>query len=136
MPAGVIGGLLGTALAGLAEVLVFSGLERPSTPQARSLRIIAAAFVGGQAALGLVIALLAASIADVEIPLAVAFASAGMLGLGAFGVALTYRLHATSAPFADEVRARARTIVLMAVADAIGVLGAILAILTLFLSEA
>jgi hypothetical protein len=133
MPAGVIGGLLGAALAGVAEVLVFRGLDRPATPQARSLRIIAAAFVAGQAVLGIVVAMLSVSLPDAAISVPVAFVSAAMLGLGAFGVALTYRQRVASGPADDDVRARSRTIVLMAVADAIGILGAVLAILSLFL---
>jgi len=135
VPAGLIGGLLGAAFAAVAEVLVFTGLERPTASSLRSLRIIAAAFVAGQAVLGLVVAMLAAAIDGGTIPVLVEFASAGMLGLGAFGVALVYRGHATHGPYADEVRARSRTILLMALADAVGVLGAVLAILALFLAE-
>lgn len=134
MPAGVIGGLLGAGFAAVAELLVFTGLERPATLPARSLRIIAAAFVAGQATLGIVVALLAATIEGGDIPLLVEFASAGMLGLGAFGVALVYRRHASHGPYDDEVRARSRTILLMALADAVGILGAVLAMLYLFLS--
>ncbi|TAJ98816.1 MAG: hypothetical protein EPO36_14165 [Chloroflexota bacterium] len=135
MPAGVIGGLLGAAFAAVAEVLVLTGLERPATPSTRSLRVIAAAFVAGQAVLGLVVAMLSAAIGGGTIPLLVEFASAGMLGLGSFGVALVYRGHATHGPHDDEVRARSRTILLMALADAVGILGAVLAILSLFLAE-
>ncbi|MCI0581783.1 MAG: hypothetical protein L0227_02630 [Chloroflexi bacterium] len=135
MPAGLIGGLLGAAFAGVAEVLVFIGLERPTTPSMRSLRIVAAALVAGQAVLGLVVAMLAAALDGGSIPLLVEFASAGMLGLGSFGVALVYRGHATHGPYADEVRARSRTILQMALADAVGVLGAVVAILSLFLAE-
>lgn len=134
MPAGVIGGLLGAALAGVAEILVFPGLDGPTTPRAGSLRIIAAAFVAGQAVLGIVVAVLSASLPDAEISMPVAFASAAMLGLGAFGVALTYRRHVSGGAADDDLRARARTVTLMAVADGIGVLGAVLAILSLFLS--
>jgi hypothetical protein len=135
VPAGLIGGLLGAAFAAMAEVLVFTGLERPATPSTRSLRVVAAAMVAGQAVLGLVVAMLSTAFDGGTIPLLVEFASAGMLGLGSFGVALAYRGHATHRPFDDEVRARSRTILLMALADAVGVLGAVLAILSLLLAE-
>ena len=135
MPVGVIGGLLGAALAGVAEVLVFSGLPEPPTPLARSTRIIAAAFIGGIAAMGLVIAVLSASIPGAEPDLAAAFGTAAMMAGGAFGIALVFRGHASSSAYGQLGRERARAVLLMAVADGVGVLGAALAIVFLFISS-
>jgi hypothetical protein len=134
MPNGVIGGLLAAALAGLAEVLIFTGIEGPKTQVQRSLRVIAAAFVGGQATLGVVIATLSASIADAAIPVPIAFASAAMIGIGTFTIALTYRRASVAPASGDPIRDRARWIVRMAVGEAVGVIGAVFAILSLFVS--
>ena len=135
MPVGVIGGLLAAALAGVAEVLVFSGVEEPPTPVARATRIVAAAFIGGLVALGLVIASLAWSVAGAEIPAAVAFGSAAMMAVGAFGIALVFRQHASGPAYAELGRERSRAVMLMAVADGVGVLGAALAIVFLFVAS-
>jgi hypothetical protein len=134
VPSGVIGGLLAALLAGIAEVLIFTGLDWPRTEAQRSLRIIAAAFVGGQAMLGLVIATLSASIKNAAIPIPVAFASAALIGVGAFTIAVAYRRAAVAPTSGDTARDRAQLVTRMGIGEAIGVVGAVLAILSLFVS--
>ena len=136
MAVGVMAGLLAAALAGVAELLVFTGLEAPPTPVARATRIVAAAFIGGIVALGLVIAMLAGSIEGVAIPAPAAFGSAATMAVGAFGIALVFRQHASGPAYGELGRERARAIFLMAVADGVGVLGAALAIVFLFVASA
>ena len=134
MANGVIGGLFAMALAAVAEVLIFTGLDWPRTDAQRSLRIIAAAFVGGQGVLGAVIALLSAFTKDAAIPVPIALASAALIGVGTFTIAIAYRRAAVAPASGDPVRDRARSVARMGVGQAIGVVGAVLAILSLSLS--
>jgi hypothetical protein len=136
MAVGVISGLLAAALAGVAEHLVFTGMETPPTPVARATRIIAAAFIGGILALGLVIAMLAGSIEGAEIPAPAAFGSAALMAVGAFGIALIFRQHASGPAYGELGRERSRAVFLMAAADGVAVLGAALAIVFLFVASA
>ena len=132
MTGGFIAGGLGAAFAALAELLVLTAAERPSSLGRGSLRIIAAAFIGGQLVLGLVIVALAASLGG-TIDLAIGFASPALIGLGSFGIALTYRRYA-GRPGEETPRDRSGTILQMALSEAVGIAGVVLAMLALFLS--
>lgn len=134
MTGGFIAGGLGAAFAALAELLVLTAVERPSSHGRGSLRIIAAAFIGGQLVLGLVIVLLAASPGG-SIDPAIGFASAALIGFGSFGIALTYRRYA-SRPGEETAGERSATILLMALSQAAGIAGVVLAMLVLLLSPA
>jgi hypothetical protein len=134
MPSGVIGGLLAAALASVAEVLIFTGIDGPKNQAQRSTRVIAAAFVAGQASLGLIIAMLSAFTEDATISSPIAFASAALIAIGAFTIAITYRRGALSPGSGDPVRDRIQTVRHMALGEALGVGGAMLAITSLFVS--
>ena len=129
---GLIAGGLGAALAALAELLVWTAPDRTRPPGRSSIRIIAAAFIGGELVMGLVIILLTLFEGGTVEPI-VGFASSALIGLGSFGIALAYRRYA-GAPGQATDRERSVVILRMALAQGIGILGAILAILTLMLS--
>ena len=134
MTGGLIAGGLGAALAALAELLVLTAPGRPTPLGRGSVRLIAAAFVGGELVMGLVIVMLTLTLGG-AVDLAIGFASAALIGLGSFGIALTYRGYAAEAGEATA-RERSGAILRMAFAQAVGILGQILAILTLMLSPA
>jgi hypothetical protein len=132
MIGGVIAGGLGAALAAIAELLVLTAPDRRDE-NGRSLRVTAAAFVGGEVALGLVIVMLTVTIGGTVDP-AIGLTSAALFGLGSFWIALTYRGFA-DLPGELTARERSSAIVRMALAQGVTILGAIIAILTLMLSE-
>lgn len=132
MTGGLIAGGLGAALAALAEVLVWTTPDRPSSLGRAGVRVIAAAFIGGELALGLVIIMLTLTVGG-SVDTSVAFASAALFGLGSFGIALSYRIYA-GAPGQATDRERSTAILRMALAQGLGIIGATLAILTLMLS--
>ena len=134
MTGGFIAGGLGAAFAALALLLVLAAPNRPSALAGGSLRILAAAFIGGQLVLGLVIVLLTASLSG-SIDPAIGFISAALLGLGSFGIALIYRRYA-SRPGEATARERSGTILQMALSQAVAVAGVVLAMLVLFRSPA
>lgn len=134
MTGGLIAGGLGAAFAALAELLVLTAGERPRPLPGGSLRIIAAAFVAGQLALGVVIVLLTLTIEGTIDP-ATGLASAALIGLGAFGTAVTYRGYAAR-PGEETARERSAVILRMAVSEAVAIGGVVLSMLTLFLSPA
>jgi hypothetical protein len=134
MTGALIAGGLGFAFAALAEVLIWVGIERELGPGKQSLRLIAAAFVAGQAVLGIVIILLALSGPGTVDPL-VGLVSSALIGAGTFGIALTYRRYA-NAPNEPTPADRAAAILRMAASQGAGTIGVVLAMLTLFLSPA
>ena len=131
MIGGLIAGGLGAALAAVAELLIWSAPVRDEEP-ARGMRARAATFVGGEVLLGLV--LIALTLTEVgTIDPAIGLLSGTLMGLGSFGIALTYRGFA-GAPGEITPRDRAGTIVRMASAQGVGVIGVVIAILSMFLS--
>jgi hypothetical protein len=133
VPLIAVGGFLGAAIALLAEIVVLRGFDRPLDPAAASVRTIAVAFVAGQAALGAVVGILSLSIPADHLALPMEPVLPIMLGIGAFGTAFAYRAGVSREPF--DARARARTIVTMAGAEAISVIGCAVALLALFLGS-
>lgn len=133
MTGGFIAGGLGAALAAVALVLVLTAPARTESI-ATGLRTIAAAFVAGEIVLGLVVIALTATL-DGSVDTAIGFLTAGMIAIGSFGIAFSYRSFAGKA---GEVtlRDRAGTIVRMAVFQGVGVIGIVVTLLNLFLSPA
>ena len=132
MIGGLIAGGLGAAFAAVAQVLIWTGMDRELGPGARSLRIMSAAFVGGDLVLGMVIVILTLSLGGTVDPL-IGLVSAAHIGLGSFGIALTFR-SVVSKPSDVTAADRSRAILRMAFSQAAGTLGAVLAILSIVLS--
>jgi hypothetical protein len=132
MTGALIAGGLGFAFAALAELLIWVGLERELVPGMQSLRLIAAAFVAGQAILGIVVILLALTVPGTVDPL-IGLVSGALIGAGTFGIALTYRGYAR-APNEPTPADRAAAILRMAVSQGAGIIGVVVTMLTLFLS--
>lgn len=133
MTGGFIAGGLGAAFAALAELLVLSAATR-SEAIAAGMRTIAAAFVAGEIALGIVVVILSATLGG-TVDTAIGFLTAGMMAIGSFGIAFSYRGFATR-PGEVTLRDRAGMIVRMAVFQGIGVIGVVVTLLNLFLSPA
>jgi hypothetical protein len=131
MIGGLIAGGLGAALAAVAELLVLSSPDRRSA-DGRSVRVVAASFVAGEIALGVVIVMLTLTLPGTVDP-AIGMVSAALLGFGSFAIAITYRgLAATTGEL--TARDRVGAIVRMAAAQGAGVIGAVIAILALMIS--
>jgi hypothetical protein len=133
MTGGFIAGGLGAALAMLAELLVLSAPSRTEA-MATGLKYIAAAFIGGEIVLALVIIGLAATIGGTVDP-AIGLLTAAMIGVGSFGIALSYRGFAGQSGDVT-MRDRAGLILRLAGFQAIGVVGVVITLLILFVSPA
>ncbi len=125
-------GLLAATLAALAELLVLSGVDGPLGRLERSLQRITAAYVAGQAVLGLVLAILteAATRAHV-VPSPASWLAAGAITLAALGDGLIWRSRPRSGTSDITPDDRAATLLRLALAQAVGILGFALGFLAL-----
>lgn len=134
MLGGLIAGGLGAAFAAVAQVLIWTGMDRALGPAAKSLRVLAAAFVAGEMMLGFVLVLLNIFLDGAVDPI-LGLVTAGLMGVGCFGIALTFRRYA-SLPTEPTARDRSGALVRMAISQAIGTIGVLITMLSLFLAPA
>ncbi len=116
-------GLLAATLAALTELLVLSGVDRPLGRLERSLQRITAAYVAGQAVLGLVLAILTAATRGHAIPSPASWLAAAAITLAALGDGLIWRARPRSGTSDITPDDRAATLVRLALAQAVGILG-------------
>jgi hypothetical protein len=128
-----ISAVLAGGIAALAEIVVLRDFDRQLSPDAARLRLIAIAFVAGQAVLSVVVALLAFSFAVQTLAFPMEPFLPIFVTVGAFGTAFAYRAAAIREPF--TIRDRARGIVMMAVSQGVTVIGVVLAMLALMLGS-
>ncbi len=125
-------GLLAATLAALTELLVLSGIDHPLGPLERSLQRITAAYVAGQGVLGLVLAILTAATGRGHaIPSPAGWLAAVAITLAALGDGLIWRSRPRSGTVDITPDDRAATLLRLALAQAVGILGFALGVLAL-----
>ncbi len=122
MPA-ALPGLLAATLAALSELLVITGGDRPLGPVERSLRGITVAYVGGQAILGVVLAIISVAVPRGAVPGLAAWLGAFALVVAAVGDGLIWRSRPRSGASDMTEADRAATLLRLALAQAVGILG-------------
>jgi hypothetical protein len=116
-------GLLAATLAALAELLVVGREDRPLGAVERNLRTLTVAYVGGQAVLGLVLAIISTATAGTAIPGPVPWLGALALVVAALGNGLIWRSRPRSSPTDMTPDDRVSTLLRLALAQAVGILG-------------
>ncbi len=127
-------GLLAATLAALTELLVLSGADRPLGRLEHSLQRITAAYVAGQAVLGLVLAVLTAALRGHAIPSPAAWLAAAAITLAALADGLIWRSRPRSGTSDITPADRAATLLRLALAQTVGILGFALGFLVLQLA--
>ena len=126
-------GLLAATLAALAELLVISGEDRQLGPIERNLRVLAVAYVGGQATLGLVLAVVATTMGGPTVPGPVLWLACFSLVVAAVGDGLIWRSRPRSGASDMTADDRAATLLRLAIAQAVGILGFVAALVQRFM---
>lgn len=116
-------GLLAATLAALSELLVVTGADGPLGPVERNVRVVTAAYVGGQAVLGIVLAVISLTFLGAGLPGPVSWLAAVALVLAAVGCGLIWRSRSRSGPADMTPDDRAATLFRLAIAQAVGILG-------------
>ena len=133
MELGALPGLLAATLAALSEVLVVGGTDRRLGPIERGLQVITAAYVGGQAVLGVVLAILSVVYGDGRLPSPASWLGGVAIVLAAVADGLIWRSRPRSAASDMTPADRAATLLRLALAQAIGVLGFVAAVIQYFI---
>ena len=126
-------GLLAATLAALAELLVVGGEDRQLGPLERNLRALTVAYVGGQAVLGLVLAIVAATMGGPTVRGPVPWLAAFALVVAAVGDGLIWRSRPRSGASDMTPDDRAATLLRLAIAQAVGILGFVAAMVQRFM---
>ena len=116
-------GLLAATLAALSELLVVGGTDRPLGPIERNLQRITAYYVGGLAVLAIILAILSVAFRGSGVPEPASWLGAAAIVVAAIGDGLIWRSRPRTGQSDMTAADRAATLLRLALAQAVGVLG-------------